>query len=93
MSQCLKLLVAHVPKYHRGIQTICNIPLKLNKRKQGSEISGVVEIKCIEFLTEWSLSCVNLLHRFGARSNKNISKILHLHINIQTSVFVNLKRR
>ena len=47
MFRCLKLLVAYVSKYDWGTQTTFNIPLKLIKGKQGSEISDVVERECI----------------------------------------------
>ena len=52
MSQYLKLLVAYVPKYHRGIQTTCYFLLQLSKGKQGSAISGVGERECIAFMRE-----------------------------------------
>ena len=52
MFQCLKLLVAYVPKYNWVIQTTCNNVLQLSKWKQGSTISGVVERACTEFMGE-----------------------------------------
>ena len=56
MSQCLKPLVAYVPKYHWGIQTTCNILLQLGEGKQDSVISGVH----IFFFTSNSIFGVNV---------------------------------
>ena len=52
MFQCLKLLVLYVPKYHWGIQTICNVLLQLDKEKQGSAVSGAAEKECSNFISE-----------------------------------------
>ena len=48
----LIFLVAYVTKYHWGIQTTYNNLLQLNKSKQGSTISGVVDGAYTDFMRE-----------------------------------------